>query len=79
MVKLVPLAGGAVGGLFDIGSTKVVAANAYYMFIKKQVPDEETQKKARIDIRLITSNVKKGVNEIGSEIGNAAQNLKQVK
>lgn len=79
MVKLVPLAGGVVGGLFDIGSTKIVAANAYYIFIKKQVPDEETQKKASIDIKLITDNVMKGVSDIGSDIGNAAQNLKQVK
>ncbi|HBI05140.1 MAG TPA: EcsC family protein [Paenibacillaceae bacterium] len=36
-VKLVPLAGGVIGAAFDIGSTKIIATNAYNIFIKKQI------------------------------------------
>lgn len=38
-VKLVPIAGGLIGGAIDIGSTKIIANNAYKLFIKKQFPD----------------------------------------
>lgn len=40
-VKLVPLAGGVVGGAIDIGSTKIIAKNAYNIFIKNQIPNYE--------------------------------------
>jgi len=38
IVKLVPIAGGLIGGAIDIGSTKIIANNAYKLFIKKCVP-----------------------------------------
>lgn len=37
-VKLVPIAGGVIGGAIDIGSTKIIADNAYNLFIKSQDP-----------------------------------------
>lgn len=33
LVKIVPVAGGVVGGAFDVGTTKIIAQNAYRMFI----------------------------------------------
>lgn len=33
LVKIVPVAGGVVGGAFDIGTTKLIAKNAYHFFI----------------------------------------------
>ena len=33
LVKLVPVIGGVIGGGFDAASTKVIADNAYKMFI----------------------------------------------
>lgn len=38
LVKFVPVAGGLIGGGIDIVSTKVIAKNAYNIFIKKQIP-----------------------------------------
>lgn len=38
LVKIVPLAGGLIGGAIDIGTTKIIANNAYNLFIKNQVP-----------------------------------------
>lgn len=35
LVKVVPVAGGIVGGAIDVGSTKVIAENAYKIFIEK--------------------------------------------
>lgn len=47
LVKLVPVAGGVVGGAMDMTSTKVIAMNAYQIFIKKEMPsngkDEEVE------------------------------------
>lgn len=37
LVKLVPVAGGVIGGAFDVGSTKVIAANAYHLFIENKI------------------------------------------
>lgn len=37
-VKLVPIAGGIIGGSVDIVSTKVIANSAYKIFIKKEMP-----------------------------------------
>lgn len=37
LVKLVPVAGGVIGGAFDAGSTKVIAANAYHLFIENKI------------------------------------------
>ena len=38
LVKLVPVAGGIIGGVIDIGSTQIIAKNAFNIFIKKQIP-----------------------------------------
>jgi len=38
IVKLVPIAGGIIGGVVDVGSTQIIAKNAYHIFIKKQMP-----------------------------------------
>lgn len=38
LVKLVPVAGGVVGGAMDMSSTQIIARNAYNIFIKKQMP-----------------------------------------
>lgn len=38
LVKLVPVAGGVIGGAVDIGSTRIIAGNAYNLFIKKKMP-----------------------------------------
>lgn len=40
LVKLVPVAGGIVGGAIDIGSTKIIADNAFNIFIKKEMQKE---------------------------------------
>lgn len=37
-VKLVPVAGGVIGGAVDVTSTKIIANNAYSIFIKNQTP-----------------------------------------
>lgn len=39
-VKLVPVAGGIVGGVVDVGSTKIIASNAYNIFIKKELRND---------------------------------------
>lgn len=39
-VKLVPVAGGIVGGAVDVGSTKIIANNAYNIFIKKELRND---------------------------------------
>ncbi|MDD3240231.1 MAG: EcsC family protein [Lachnospira sp.] len=50
LVKLVPVAGGIIGGAIDIGSTNIIARNAYNIFIKKEMPsdgqNESTSKNA---------------------------------
>lgn len=33
LVKLIPMAGGGVGAIIDVASTKIIAANAYKLFI----------------------------------------------
>lgn len=38
LVKLVPVAGGIVGGAIDVTSTKIIAQNAYNIFIKNSLP-----------------------------------------
>lgn len=37
LAKIVPVAGGVIGGAFDVGTTKVIAANAYSLFIRKKL------------------------------------------
>lgn len=37
LVKLVPVAGGIVGGTIDVGTTKIIANNAYNIFINKEL------------------------------------------
>lgn len=41
LVKVIPLAGGLIGGAIDVGTTKIIANNAYNLFIKNQVPAYE--------------------------------------
>lgn len=43
LVKLVPVAGGLVGGTVDVLATNVIAANAQSIFIKKTIPQEEEE------------------------------------
>ena len=40
LVKLVPVAGGLVGGAIDVGTTKIIADNAYNIFINKELKHE---------------------------------------
>lgn len=40
LVKLVPVAGGLVGGAIDVGTTKIIADNAYNIFINKELKRE---------------------------------------
>lgn len=44
-IKVVPVAGGIIGGAFDIGSTKIIARNAYKIFIENEMPDANTPSK----------------------------------
>lgn len=39
LAKIVPVAGGVIGGAFDIGSTRIISANAYRLFIVKRLPE----------------------------------------
>ena len=74
IAKLVPLAGGAVGGAFDIGSTKIIAANAYYIFIKNEMPDEKLiQKMINDDFKSFTENVKEGIENLNRGVGQVAE------
>lgn len=38
LVKLVPVAGGLIGGAIDIGSTQIIARNAYRLFVDRELP-----------------------------------------
>lgn len=46
LVKLVPVAGGVIGGAIDIGSTQVIAKNAYNLFVKKEMTSAAVKIKA---------------------------------
>ncbi len=53
LVKLVPVAGGIVGGAIDVGSTKIIADNAYKLFISSEIDNssqEETEDEIIIDV-----------------------------
>lgn len=50
LVKLVPVAGGLIGGAIDIGSTNIIARNAYNIFIKKEMPSGTPTKNTPKDI-----------------------------
>lgn len=50
LIKLVPVFGGIIGGAVDISSTQIIAKNAYNIFIKKEIPSNETVKSASFDI-----------------------------
>lgn len=74
IAKLVPLAGGVVGGAFDVGSTKIIAANAYYIFIKKEMPDEKlVQKMINDDFNSFKENVIVGIDNLNNGLGQVAQ------
>lgn len=49
LVKLVPVAGGIIGGAIDIGSTNIIAKNAYNIFIKKEMSSNESTKNSPKD------------------------------
>lgn len=40
LVKAVPVAGGVVGGTVDVATTKIIASNAYRVFLKGEPPEE---------------------------------------
>ena len=42
--KVVPVVGGFVGGGVDVASTRIIGKNAYNIFIKGEMPVEETEK-----------------------------------
>lgn len=74
IAKLVPLAGGVVGGAFDVGSTKIIAANAYYIFIKKEMPDEKlVQKMINDDFNSFKENVIEGIDNLNNGLGQVTQ------
>ena len=74
IAKLVPLEGGVVGGAFDVGSTKIIAANAYYIFIKKEMPDEKlVQKMINDDFNSFKENVIVGIDNLNNGLGQVAQ------
>ncbi len=50
LVKLVPVAGGIIGGAIDIGSTQIIAKNAYNIFIKKEMPVNKKVEDSFVDI-----------------------------
>lgn len=41
LVKLVPVVGGVIGSVTDIGSTQIIAQNAYNIFIKRKMPSND--------------------------------------
>ena len=43
IVKLVPVAGGVIGGVIDVASTKIIARNAYNLFIKNMIPADDSK------------------------------------
>lgn len=51
LVKMVPIAGGLIGATVDLASTKVIASNAYKLFIKKEMltKEDKRRKKAKSD------------------------------
>ena len=71
--KMVPVVGGVVGGTVDIGSTKIIAENAYSIFIKRQVPEEPKHIKASE----VSDTVKKGIEELGDTVGSASDKMKR--
>ena len=74
IAKLVPLAGGVVGGAFDIGSTRIIAANAYYIFIKKEMPDGKLiQKVINDDFNSFKDNLLEGIDNLNNGLGQVTQ------
>ncbi|MBO5571757.1 MAG: EcsC family protein [Ruminococcus sp.] len=49
LVKAVPVAGGIVGGAMDYGSTKIIANNAYKIFIQNQLPQDNKNNVVDVD------------------------------
>lgn len=45
LTKLVPVAGGVIGGAFDVATTKIIAANAQSLFIDGKVPVSKKQER----------------------------------
>lgn len=76
LVKVIPVAGGLVGGTMDIASTKVIAANAYSLFIKKSVPKDKERKQI---MELFKDKVQVAGNHIGNGIDMVADKVKIAK
>lgn len=47
LIKLVPVAGGVVNGAIDASTTKIIAKNAYSLFIEGKVPSKKSIRVAR--------------------------------
>ena len=74
-VKLVPLAGGVIGGTVDIGATKIIAENAYNIFIRKEIPEEDEKPDIRDTVSEKASTLKKSV---GEGVGKAVEKVKGI-
>ena len=56
MGKLLPVVGGAVSGAFDLATTRVIANNAYKLFIEKEFPVEKengAQESSQVEAEVI--------------------------
>lgn len=42
IAKAVPVVGGVIGGVIDVASTKIIAKNAYNLFIKNMIPSDDS-------------------------------------
>lgn len=68
MGKLVPVLGGFIGAGFDVASTRVIAKNAYCMFIEKEFPVDDKTEVERLDPIPIEASIvdEEAAAEIGS-------------
>ncbi len=66
--ELIPVAGGVIGGAFDVVSTRIIADNAISLFIDKKVP--EPKKKFSQKFGDAAKSVKKAVTPMASSLKN---------
>lgn len=48
--KVVPVFGGVIGGAIDISSTKIIAQNAYNVFIRNEIPEYKNDEENDVEI-----------------------------
>ncbi len=48
LVELIPVAGGVIGGVIDVASTRIIADNAISLFIDKKIPAERKKLTAQV-------------------------------